>query len=55
VILDTSAIMAIIQDEPDRRALQSCLVAAETLAISAATLVELGIVIEGRAGEAGWR
>lgn len=54
MILDTSALMAILRDEPERRALQGALLDAPRAAISAATLVEVAMVAEGRGGEQGW-
>jgi ribonuclease VapC len=50
VIVDTSAIMAILKKEPEAVALGAALTRAANPAMSAATLVEVGIVSEGRAG-----
>jgi ribonuclease VapC len=54
VIVDTSAIIAILFDEPEAPRLAAALAAAETRRISAATLVEASIVVEiqtrGRGG-----
>jgi ribonuclease VapC len=50
VILDTSAIMAILKDEPEATCFGAALADAETVAVSAATLVEAGMVAEGRGG-----
>jgi ribonuclease VapC len=50
VILDTSAIMAILRREPERDAFTVALSGAARPAISAATLVELMLVSETRAG-----
>ena len=50
MVVDTSALMAILQDEPDRGALTDALLAAPSRRLSAATLVEAGIVVEGRHG-----
>jgi len=52
VIVDTSAIMAILQGEKEAPAFGDALSGAESIAIAAPTLVELGLVAEGRAGEA---
>jgi ribonuclease VapC len=52
VILDTSAVMAILKDEPEAAAFGDALSGADRIAIAAPTLVELGIVAESRAGEA---
>jgi ribonuclease VapC len=50
VILDTSALMAILRREPERDAFTEALSGAARPAISAATLVELVLVSEGRGG-----
>jgi ribonuclease VapC len=49
VIVDTSAILAILRDEPDAPAIAGRLLA-EPCAMSAPTLVELAVVAEGRGG-----
>ena len=51
MVVDTSAIVAILNDEPERRHFIDRIVAAGTRLISAATVVEAGIVIEARRGE----
>jgi ribonuclease VapC len=53
MVIDTSAVLAILQDEPDRRAFTERIEAAATRAISAATLVECSIVVESRFGSPG--
>ena len=54
MILDTSAIIAILRREPEGPRLTERLLEAERPAISAANLVEAAMVIEGRGGrEAG--
>jgi len=55
VILDTSAIMAMLQQEPEAPAMEEALAAASAVAITAAGLVEAYMVCEGRAGENGAR
>ena len=45
MIVDTSAVVAILKDEPERAAFVEALVAAESLAMSAATYVELWDVV----------
>ena len=55
MVLDTSALVAILQDEPERRALARAIRDATARRISAATLVEAGVVMEGRHGDAGRR
>jgi ribonuclease VapC len=54
MIVDTSAIMAILRNEPDAPAFGAALARATRIAISAATLVELCMVAESRAGAAAW-
>jgi ribonuclease VapC len=51
VILDSSALLAIALDEPERAALVAKINAADTVAIGAPTLVEAGIVLSSRIGE----
>jgi ribonuclease VapC len=51
MVVDTSAIVAILSDEPERRAFIQAIVAAPVRLISAATLLEAGIVVEARRGE----
>ena len=53
--IDTSALLAIPQDEPERRTFNEAIEAAETRSISAATFVETSIVIESRYGAEGLR
>jgi ribonuclease VapC len=55
VIVDTSALLAILQGEPERRVLLEAIEAAETCLISAASMVETSIVIECRYGTNGLR
>jgi ribonuclease VapC len=55
MVLDTSAIAAIFFLEPERDAFLEAIASAETRLISAATLLETGIVVEGRQGDAGGR
>ncbi|MEJ7764460.1 MAG: type II toxin-antitoxin system VapC family toxin [Acidimicrobiales bacterium] len=50
VVVDTSAVVAILLGEPDADDLLSILAAAGPRLLSAATLVELGIVLEARLG-----
>jgi ribonuclease VapC len=47
VIVDTSALIAILRDEPDARRFAEAIEAAGVRRISAATYVELGAVIDG--------
>lgn len=52
MIVDTSAFMAILQQEPEAERFTALLSEAPEVAVSAATLLELGIVAEGKAGVA---
>lgn len=52
MILDTSAVLAILKDEPEAEGFGDALSGARRVAIAAPTLVELGIVAESRAGDA---
>ena len=53
MIVDTSAIVAIILDEPDRLNFEDAVAASPSLRMSAATLIEATMVIESRGGAAG--
>ena len=53
MILDTSAILAILFDEPEQDAFLEKIGAADQVGIGAPTLVETGIVLCGASGEAG--
>lgn len=53
MVIDTSAIVAIMFDEPDHRRYDEAIEAAQRRLISAVTRVELSFVVEGRKGEAG--
>lgn len=55
MVLDTSAILAVLRDEPERRAFNEAIEASERRAMSTATLVEASIVIEARYGAEGLR
>jgi ribonuclease VapC len=55
MVLDTSALIAILLDEADRPRLTRAIADAPLRVISAATLLEAGIVIEARLGDAGGR
>jgi ribonuclease VapC len=50
MVIDTSALIAILQDEPERRRLTEAIEAAPRRRISTATLVETSIVLEPRNG-----
>ena len=47
MIVDTSVIVAILRGEPDARAFEQVLARAQIARISAATYVELGVVVDG--------
>jgi ribonuclease VapC len=53
IVIDTSAVVAILGGEPDADVLIDAIEAADARYLSAATLVEVGIVLEARHGPAG--
>jgi ribonuclease VapC len=55
VVIDTSAVVAIFLNEPERHLFLAWIAAADIRLISAATVVEAGIVLEARLGEAAAR
>lgn len=55
MVIDSSAVLAILLDEPERRSFNEAIEAADTRVISAATFVELSIIIESRFGAEGIR
>lgn len=55
MVVDTSALLAILLNEPERRAFNEAIEAAESRVMSAATFVETSIVIESRYGAEGVR
>lgn len=55
MVIDTSAIIAILLDEPERRRFNEKIEADPTRLVSAASYVESALVIESRLGEAGGR
>lgn len=55
MVIDTSALLAILQDEPERRAFNEAIEAAESRLLSVASLVEVSIVVEARYGNDGLR
>lgn len=50
MVLDTSALVAMLFHEPERDAMLRALHAAPQRTVSAGTLLEAGMVVEGRAG-----
>lgn len=55
MVIDSSALVAILADEPERAAFVEAIEADEMRLLSAATFVEVSIVIEARHGAAGSR
>lgn len=55
MVIDTSALLAILLDEADRRAFSLAIESADRRLLSAANLVEASIVIESRFGGEGVR
>jgi ribonuclease VapC len=55
MVIDTSAVAAILFDEPDAAALEGKIADDPVRLMSAATLLEAAIVIEARLGDAGGR
>ena len=51
MILDASALVAIVLDEPERELLVARINAADAIGVGAPTLVEAGIVLSARAGQ----
>lgn len=51
MVIDTSALVAILFDEPEREELVEVIAQARRRLISAATLVEASLVVEARGGE----
>lgn len=55
MVIDTSALLAILQDEAERRAFNEAIEAADSRSLSVASFVEASIVIEARYGAEGTR
>jgi ribonuclease VapC len=55
MVIDTSAVLAIFLAEPERKAFLDSILQAETRMISAANVLETGIVLEARRGESAGR
>jgi ribonuclease VapC len=55
VVIDTSALLAILLDEPERGQFLQLLSGSETRLLSAANALETAIVVESRRGEAAGR
>ncbi|HEY6456283.1 MAG TPA: type II toxin-antitoxin system VapC family toxin [Steroidobacteraceae bacterium] len=55
MVIDTSALLAILLDEPQRRAFTEAIEAAEDRLLSAASFVETSMILESRHGAEGVR
>lgn len=55
MVLDTSALLAILQDEPERRAFNEAIEGAASRVLSVVSFVEVSIVMESRHGAEGVR
>jgi ribonuclease VapC len=55
MVIDTSAVLAILRDEPERRRFNQAIDADDTRLISAASFVEASIVMQARHGDEGVR
>jgi ribonuclease VapC len=55
MVIDTSALLAILQDEPERHSFNEAIEAAETRSLSTASYLETSIVLESRYGADGVR
>jgi ribonuclease VapC len=55
MVIDTSALLAILQDEPERRRFNESIEAADSRVMSVATFVEVSIVVDSRHGAEGLR
>lgn len=53
MVIDTSVVVAILQDEPERRGFHEAIESAEVRLMSVATFVEACLVIESRFGAGG--
>ncbi|MHB8799715.1 MAG: type II toxin-antitoxin system VapC family toxin [Thermoanaerobaculia bacterium] len=55
MVIDTSALLAILQDEPERRAFAEAIENAGSCSMSVANLLEASLVVESRFGAEGVR
>ena len=55
MVLDTSAVLAILQNEPQRRQFNEAIEAADTRSLSTASFVECSMILESRYGADGVR
>lgn len=55
MVIDTSALLAILQNEPERRKFNEAIEAAETRSLSTASFLETSMIVEARYGAEGVR
>jgi ribonuclease VapC len=55
MVLDTSAVLAILQNEPERRQFNEAIETADTRSLSTASFVECSMILESRYGADGVR
>ena len=55
MVIDTSALLAILQNEPERRMFNEAIEAAETRSMSTASFLEISMIVESRYGADGVR
>lgn len=55
MVIDTSALLAILQNEPERRKFNEAIEAAETRSMSTASFLEASMIVESRYGADGVR
>lgn len=55
MVIDSSALLAILQNEPERRAFNESIEAAEQVLLSTASFVEISMIVESRLGADGVR
>ena len=55
MVIDTSALVAILRDEPERNVFNQAIAAADTRTLSVASFLEASMVIESRLGPEGVR
>jgi len=55
MVIDTSALLAILQNEPERSAFNQAIESADTRALSTANFVELSMIVQSRYGPDGIR
>jgi len=55
MVIDPSALLAVLQNEPERRAFNESIEAAEQVSLSTASFVEISMIVESRLGADGIR